>query len=131
MLMKSAEYNGISSLSWKLALALLGAWLLVFITKAKGVTVSGKIIYFTAVFPYVMLIILLIRGCLLPGSGRGIQFYVKPNIEKLKDFTVHFLMLFLDTLLLFTHEHFPGMERRSRPSIFLIGTINGRFGNYG
>ena len=37
---------------------------------------KGKISYFTATFPYVMLTILVIKGATLPGAGIGVDFYV-------------------------------------------------------
>lgn len=42
-------------------------------------------VYFTATFPYLMLIVLLIRGLTLPGAGIGIKFYLYPDLGRLAD----------------------------------------------
>ena len=42
-------------------------------------------VYFTATFPYLMLLVLLVRGVTLPGAGRGIQFYLYPDLGRLAD----------------------------------------------
>ncbi|KAL3982836.1 Sodium:neurotransmitter symporter family protein [Acanthocheilonema viteae] len=70
-------------LRWDLALFLLIAWTICYLCIFKGVRWTGKIVYLTASFPYLMLVCLLIRGLTLPGASLGLEFYLKPNFEKL------------------------------------------------
>ncbi|XP_067944675.1 sodium- and chloride-dependent taurine transporter-like [Watersipora subatra] len=72
-------------IKWDLALCLLVAWIVVFACISKGVKSSGKVMYFTATTPYVFMLILLVRGCTLPGAGSGILYYLTPTMDKLGD----------------------------------------------
>ncbi|XP_074660842.1 sodium- and chloride-dependent glycine transporter 1-like isoform X2 [Tubulanus polymorphus] len=71
--------------SWKLLLCLLFAWLIVYAALIRGIASLGKVVYFTAIFPYLMLTVLLIRGVTLQGAGQGILYYLKPDFSKLSD----------------------------------------------
>ncbi|XP_072171035.1 sodium- and chloride-dependent glycine transporter 1-like [Diadema setosum] len=71
------------SMNWDMFGAFLAAWIIVYLCIIKGVKSAGKVVYFTATFPYLVLLILLIRGVTLPGAGKGVAFYITPKFEKL------------------------------------------------
>ncbi|XP_059162593.1 sodium-dependent proline transporter-like [Physella acuta] len=73
---------------WDLALCLLLAWVICFFCLIKGIKSTGKVVYFTALFPYVVLIILLFRGVTLENAEVGIYYFITPVFEKLGDANV-------------------------------------------
>ncbi|XP_029037395.2 sodium-dependent nutrient amino acid transporter 1-like [Osmia bicornis bicornis] len=77
--------EGLGDPSWKLVSSLLASWFFVFIVLRNGVKSSGKAAYFLALFPYVIMISLLIRAVTLEGAADGIIFLFKPTWEKIFD----------------------------------------------
>ncbi|XP_054649760.1 sodium- and chloride-dependent GABA transporter 2-like [Dunckerocampus dactyliophorus] len=75
----------IGSIRWEVLLCLIFMWIVCYFCIWKGVKSTGKVVYFTATFPYVMLLILLIRGLSLPGAKQGVVFYLLPELSRLKD----------------------------------------------
>ncbi|XP_032077448.1 sodium-dependent neutral amino acid transporter B(0)AT2 [Thamnophis elegans] len=68
-------------LNWKMTICLLAAWVMVCLAMIKGIQSSGKVMYFSSLFPYVVLLCFLIRGLLLNGSLDGIRHMFTPKLE--------------------------------------------------
>jgi solute carrier family 6 amino acid transporter-like protein 5/7/9/14 len=85
--------DGIGDPDWRLTIALFVSWFTVFLVIIRGVQSSGKASYFLALFPYVVMIALLIRGATLPGAGEGVRYFFEPQWEKLGDPRVRELII--------------------------------------
>ncbi|PSN54310.1 Sodium- and chloride-dependent GABA transporter ine, partial [Blattella germanica] len=80
--------NGIDSpgvIRWELAACLIFAWILVYFSIWKSVKSSGRVLYFTATFPYVLILAFLAHALTLEGSDEGLRYFFKPQWERLKD----------------------------------------------
>uniref|UniRef100_A0AAZ3S2M1 Solute carrier family 6 member 14 n=2 Tax=Oncorhynchus tshawytscha TaxID=74940 RepID=A0AAZ3S2M1_ONCTS len=75
-LQRSSSLDETGPVVWHLALCLLLGWLLIAAALYKGIKSSGKVVYFTTTFPYVVLLILLIRGVTLEGARDGIELHI-------------------------------------------------------
>ncbi|XP_053603370.1 sodium- and chloride-dependent glycine transporter 1-like [Plodia interpunctella] len=74
-----ATWENWGSIQWHIVGTLFASWVIAFFCVIKGVQSAGKVVYFTALFPYVMLTALLIRGVTLEGASDGILFYLQPD----------------------------------------------------
>ena len=102
-------------MSWQLTLCLLLSWLLVYACVVKGVKSSGKAVYFTATFPYLILIILLIAGALLSGADIGLVAFFKPDVSEF------FLLSFFPGFFHTNHKKSRRMENYiSKITIYLV-----------
>jgi len=81
--MNAGIEHGLGTLNWELAGCLLLAWICVYLIIWKGLHSSGKIIWFTALFPYFVMSILLVRAVTLEGAMDGLLYYVAIDWEKL------------------------------------------------
>lgn len=52
------DFGGIK---WWMLLCLIASWLIVYAIVMKGIQSSGKVVYFTALFPYFVLTIFFVR----------------------------------------------------------------------
>ncbi|XP_046993862.1 sodium-dependent neutral amino acid transporter B(0)AT3 [Schistocerca americana] len=84
-LMVSQDINSPEAFNWKIALALVVAWLLVYMCMIKGIASSGKVVYVTATFPYIVLIIFFFRGVTLKGMSDGLRHLFTPKWWTLTD----------------------------------------------
>ncbi|KOX81270.1 Sodium-dependent nutrient amino acid transporter 1 [Melipona quadrifasciata] len=85
---KDSIDDGIGLPDWKLTLCLLVSWSSVVLITFQGVKSSGKFSYFLAIFPYIVLVTLLVRAMTLEGAATGILFFITPEWSKLLEPTV-------------------------------------------
>ncbi|XP_058829535.1 sodium-dependent nutrient amino acid transporter 1-like [Topomyia yanbarensis] len=75
--------DGIGLPDWELVICLIVSWACIIAILIRGIKSSGKFSYFLAIFPYVIIFILLIRSVTLPGAWNGIKYFFTPDWNKL------------------------------------------------
>ena len=88
MLQSTADISETGKIVPLIAFSLFVSYVLVYFSIWKGVESTGKIVYVTAPLPYILLIILLIRGLTLEGASTGIVYLFYPDWSKLATFRV-------------------------------------------
>ncbi len=66
-------------------LCLLAAWGLIFYCIRNGASSVGKVVKFTVFAPVVLLMIMAVKGCTMPGAGDGLAIFFIPDFSALSD----------------------------------------------
>lgn len=83
LLGKSGSPGILGGIQWPVLAGLAITWILIYLALFKGVKTLGKIVYFTVGIPWLILIIMVIRGLTLPGAIDGLNFYLTPDFSVL------------------------------------------------
>ncbi|XP_058475928.1 sodium-dependent neutral amino acid transporter B(0)AT1-like [Solea solea] len=70
-------------IQWPIVVCLLAAWTVVAICCIRGISTTGKAVYVTAILPYIVLGIFLVRGLSLKGALSGLKFLFTPDVDEL------------------------------------------------
>ena len=82
-LQEENSWDNLGTTQPHLVICLILAWSIVAACLCKGVKSSGKVVYFTAIYPFIILIVFFIRGITLPGAMEGIHWYITSVWSKL------------------------------------------------
>lgn len=79
----SSGIEELGSIQVPLSVSLVVSWLCVYMSVFKGIKTSGKVVYVTALVPFLILGGMFLRGITLPGAGTGIHYYLVPKWSKI------------------------------------------------
>ncbi len=77
------EGPSLGAIRGNIVLPLLVTWVAMYLCIFKGVRLVGKIVWLTVPLPWLMLLILTIRGLTLEGSMQGLAYYLDPDWSEL------------------------------------------------
>jgi NSS family neurotransmitter:Na+ symporter len=66
-----------------IVLSLVVVWVLMYLCIFRGVKLVSKVVLWTVPLPWIMLMVLTIRGLTLPGAGEGLNFFLDPDWTRL------------------------------------------------
>lgn len=75
----------LGGLQWHIVAALAITWAAMYLCIFRGVKLVGKVVLWTVPLPWLMLLILTIRGLTLPGAIQGLEYYLEPDWTRLAD----------------------------------------------
>ena len=75
--------NALGAIRPNIVLMLIVAWAAMYFCIFRGVKLVGKIVWLTVPLPWLMLLVLTVNGLMLPGSIKGLAYYLNPDWSEL------------------------------------------------
>ncbi|HIJ66909.1 MAG TPA: hypothetical protein HPP51_01305, partial [Planctomycetes bacterium] len=75
--------SALGAIRWNIFWPLVVTWVVMYLCICKGVKLVGKIVWLTVPLPWLMLLVLTVRGLTLPGSIQGLAYYLNPSWPEL------------------------------------------------
>jgi len=77
--------SGFTTISWPVLGSLIAAWVLCYVCIRNGTTTVGKVVKFTVSLPVICLLIMAVRGIMMPGAMTGLAKLFIPEWTALAD----------------------------------------------
>ncbi len=81
----SSGPDELGGLNWPLVAGLALTWIAIYFAIRKGAKSVGKVVLVTVPLPWLLLLILAVRGTTLEGAGAGLNYFLNPDWSKLLD----------------------------------------------
>ncbi|PIC43598.1 hypothetical protein B9Z55_004274 [Caenorhabditis nigoni] len=66
----------VNTLNWPIFIAMAIGWMITVLCITKGMKFVGKLAYVTVILPYVIIVVLFVRGITLDGASDGLKFFL-------------------------------------------------------
>ena len=84
----SSGIQELGSLQIPLLISVTIAYIMIILSLRKGIQSMSKVIHFTAIAPFIILFIFIIRGITLPGASEGLRAFFIPDWQQLGNITL-------------------------------------------
>lgn len=81
--LEAGAFGSLFGLSPALILGFILGWLAIFFIVFSGVKGLGRVVMVTMPLPFILILVLMVRGLTLPGAAEGLNFYLKPDFAAL------------------------------------------------
>ena len=69
-------------------LSVIAAWALIYLCIRDGASSVGKVVKYTVFLPIILLLIMAVKGCMMPGAMEGLRRFFIPDISAFADATL-------------------------------------------